>query len=68
MDEKSDKGLKGAVLDIFGDAALKNRKYKGLKTDSKGVILIEGMDPGDYWIVETTAPSGYAKNQKEASK
>jgi len=61
VDALSDKGLAGAVFDVYKDSRLTKRVYKGLQTNSKGIVLIEGMDPGEYWLTETKAPSGYTK-------
>ena len=34
-------------------------------TDSNGVVTIEGVDSGDYTVVETVAPDGYQRLQSD---
>ena len=62
VDATTNKPLKGAVFDIYSDASLANNVFKSLTTDVNGELLAEGMDPGNYWVVETKAPTGYKKN------
>src|SRR5699024_3990629 len=52
--------LKGATFELQQkvDGKFKTKK-KGLKTDDKGVIHVEDLEPGEYQFVETKAPEGY---------
>ena len=57
VDEKTAEVLQGAVFELQtanGDAV-----RKGLVTDTKGKILVDKLEPGDYQFVETQAPTGY---------
>lgn len=67
---KDGKPLKGAVFDLYavnpdGEVRIPFTDYKGNlisegnETDSKGRIIFPNwVDPGDYYLIETTAPGG----------
>ena len=67
---KSGKPLKGAVFDLYeadpeSDKLIPFTSVKGNlisegnETDSKGQIIFPNwVDPGDYYLIETTAPGG----------
>jgi TQXA domain-containing protein/LPXTG-motif cell wall-anchored protein len=61
LDLSSKKALAGAVFSLYSDSTLTTLVESGLKTNSSGQVLVEGLDPGEYWLVETAAPSGYQK-------
>ena len=53
------KTVSGATYSLYRDGA----KVKGgLKTDAKGRIVMSGLIPGDYQMVQTAAPKGYRLN------
>ncbi|MFD0957475.1 collagen binding domain-containing protein, partial [Virgibacillus alimentarius] len=60
VDAEENKTLKGATFELQQkvDGKFKTMK-KGLKTDDKGVIHVEDLEPGEYQFVETKAPEGY---------
>lgn len=61
VDATTLKPLAGAVFDIYFDSGLTAKAYSGLVSNASGEFQVDGMDPGDYWIVETAAPTGYKK-------
>lgn len=57
------KGLPGAVFDVYkkGDTVDKDEPLiKGVTSDQNGLITIDGLASGDYFLHETSAPAGYA--------
>lgn len=63
-DEETHKKISGAVFEILDE----NKKIlKTVETDSKGIIELESILPGTYYIREKEAPEGYEKN-KELTK
>lgn len=53
------KAVAGAGYNLYRDGA----KVKGgLKTDSKGRIVMSSLIPGEYQLVQVTAPKGYELN------
>jgi LPXTG-motif cell wall-anchored protein len=62
-DGTSGEVLAGAVFTLFND---KDEVIKGnLTTDAKGSVLVEDMKPGDYYFVETKAPTDYQLDAKK---
>lgn len=58
--EKTGKPLKNAEFDIFkGDSTDPADKIGSAKTDATGWLEFDGLQPGDYTLVETKAPEGY---------
>ena len=58
VDEDTDAGLQGAKFTITGPDG-----YGGeVETNANGTIVLEDLAPGDYYITETGAPSGYNIN------
>lgn len=49
--------LKGAVFKLEDSKG--NTLKTGLTTDSNGQFIVKGLAPGNYYFVETTAPTGY---------
>jgi len=58
----SDKGegLEGALFDVLDEEG--NTVYENLSSDETGKVNIEGLAPGEYTILETSAPEGYIRN------
>lgn len=60
-------GLRGAQFQVFrteADAAARNNPVSvndttTFTTDADGNASVDGLRVGDYWIVETVAPTGY---------
>jgi fimbrial isopeptide formation D2 family protein/LPXTG-motif cell wall-anchored protein len=44
---------------------LEGDPYKTVDSDEEGRIKFEGLDAGEYILVETKAPAGYVKDNKE---
>ncbi|PAK68447.1 prealbumin-like fold domain-containing protein, partial [Staphylococcus haemolyticus] len=52
--------LSGAVFDLYRHQGPVSTIIKtGLITDSNGLITVDNLQPGDYYFVETKAPTGY---------
>ena len=65
--------LKGAVFGLYkaeADANADQNRYtndffKGtVTTDEDGYMQINGLDVGEYWLKEISAPAGFIKDQK----
>ncbi|TSB48561.1 SpaA isopeptide-forming pilin-related protein [Alkalicoccobacillus porphyridii] len=54
---ESGETLEGAVFSLFD--AEDNELQTGLTTDEDGRIVVENLEPGNYYFVETEAPFGY---------
>ncbi|KAF1296733.1 hypothetical protein BAU15_08790 [Enterococcus sp. JM4C] len=59
-DVKSGEALQGAVFELQDQAG--KAIQSGLVTDATGKLAVDGLTPGDYQFVETTAPTGYELN------
>ncbi len=53
-------GLEGARFDVLDEEG--NTVYENLSSDEDGKVMIEELTPGQYTIVETSAPEGYIRN------
>ncbi|KKO51068.1 SpaA isopeptide-forming pilin-related protein [Paenibacillus sp. DMB20] len=64
-----DKKLQGAEFRILDakQSPVKDKDGKelaGLVTDENGVLHVEGLKPGQYYVEETKAPAGYIRDSK----
>ena len=60
--DDTSKTLAGAEFDLYAvDPASAGAQpvRTGITTGSDGTALIDGLKVGDYWLVETVAPTGY---------
>ncbi|MEW1707183.1 SpaH/EbpB family LPXTG-anchored major pilin [Microbacterium sp. NPDC089190] len=60
----STKTLAGAVFDVYAvdpSTAGATAVVTGATTGANGSVQVAGLRTGDYWLVETTAPTGYQK-------
>ncbi|MGI6169733.1 MAG: MSCRAMM family protein, partial [Christensenellales bacterium] len=62
LDSENDQALAGAVFEIYSDEELTQLVAGNLVTGADGIILVEDLEPGDYWIVEAVPPAGYDKD------
>ena len=65
-DALTGKRLPGATFKIFADEARTDLVAEET-TDANGEILLEGLDPATYWVVETKAPKDYVLNSTPVS-
>ncbi|MGM0123993.1 hypothetical protein IGI37_001367 [Enterococcus sp. AZ194] len=56
-DAKSGEGLQGAVFELQNAGGI--TLQSGLITDASGLLTINDLEPGDYQLIETQAPTGY---------
>ncbi|KRL05727.1 SpaA isopeptide-forming pilin-related protein [Liquorilactobacillus oeni] len=62
-DVDTGKALPGAVFSLYDKDG---HFIKGnLKTDAKGQLVYNGLKPGDYYFVETSAPDGYEPTKEK---
>jgi fimbrial isopeptide formation D2 family protein/LPXTG-motif cell wall-anchored protein len=56
---------KNAINGSIDDTKLyKNDVFNGyVSSDAKGLLNIQGLDQGTYWLAELSAPAGYVKDQ-----
>ncbi|CAH0416780.1 collagen binding domain-containing protein [Periweissella fabaria] len=59
IDSDTNFPLSNASFDLYNNDK-PVEKYKGLKTDSNGKIVLYDLEPGHYYFVETKAPDGYS--------
>ncbi|MEB7792179.1 lectin-like domain-containing protein, partial [Enterococcus faecalis] len=64
-DKKTGEALQGAVFELQD----KDGKVlqSGLTTDDSGKLALEGLEPGEYQLVETKAPVGYDLDETPVS-
>ncbi|MGV2622827.1 UNVERIFIED_CONTAM: SpaA isopeptide-forming pilin-related protein, partial [Halobacillus marinus] len=63
VDEETNDVLEGAVFKLVD--ADGNTIEEGLTTNEEGMFIVRDLAPGDYAFVETKAPEGYEKNERE---
>lgn len=54
-----DAPLEGAVFDVYREG-IEDPIFTGVTSDENGLITIDGLSNGNYTLVETSAPAGYA--------
>ncbi|MDO5081977.1 MAG: SpaH/EbpB family LPXTG-anchored major pilin [Arachnia propionica] len=59
FDQATRKALGGAVFKLCPDAQCVNVAVADLATDQDGFVTVPVLRPGQYFLVETTAPNGY---------
>ncbi len=64
VDETTGTGLAGAVFDLFRQGGAKVGTYT---TNASGVIRVDNLTYGNYYFVETSAPSGYVLDSRQVS-
>jgi LPXTG-motif cell wall-anchored protein len=57
IDAKTGEGLQGAVFELQDKEG--KAIQSDLTTDGAGKLAVDGLEPGDYQLVETQAPTGY---------
>ncbi|WP_080442376.1 SpaA isopeptide-forming pilin-related protein [Enterococcus faecalis] len=60
-DAKTGEALQGAVFELQDKDG--KALQSGLITDNSGKLAIDGLEPGNYQLVETKAPTGYDLDQ-----
>lgn len=61
IDGYSKKPLEKAVFALYSDAGCTTQVGSNVETDSSGKATFFGLDVGNYWVKEITAPTGYKK-------
>ena len=61
---ESGEGLSGAVFELHKEDGTAVAKYT---TDKEGLLSIEHLAPGKYYLLEVTAPTGYIVNNQKVS-
>lgn len=56
-------GLNGAKFNLYSDESLKNKVATAVSNGS-GELSFEGLNAGDYYLKEVSAPSGYVLNEE----
>ena len=54
--------LQGAVFTLYRVVGTTKTQVRTITSGTNGVVSITGLGSGDYELVETTAPSGYLRN------
>lgn len=62
--QRSKHALEGAEFALYQDAAM-TKLLKRSVSDKNGRISITGLREGDYYLQESSAPSGYAVNDRK---
>ena len=65
VDQKDNTPLQGAVFKLQTKAG--KTVKTGLTTDAAGKIAVSDLEPGDYQLIETQAPTGYDLEQTPVS-
>lgn len=63
-DAKSEAPLEGTEFTLTGTDFLGEKVTRTAKSDAQGIARFEGLDFGDYEIVESAAPRGYLLNEE----
>lgn len=58
-DSVTDEVIKGAGFELYSKENCKTKIKNEVKTDSKGTITFKDLEPGTYYLKESTIPSGY---------
>ncbi|MCQ2458610.1 MAG: hypothetical protein MJ142_07780, partial [Clostridia bacterium] len=66
--DDEDKYLKDAEFEIYDNASCTGDPVATLTTGTDGTAISEALPTGDYWVVETAAPTGYAIDSAEPVK
>jgi LPXTG-motif cell wall-anchored protein len=53
------KVLAGAQFKLYTDKAMTTQVGAAVTTDARGIARFDGLTPGDYWLMETVAPTNY---------
>ena len=59
---ETNESLKGAIFNVYNEN--KELLYKDLEVDENGLVTIENVIPGKYYIEEIKSPDGYEKKDE----
>ncbi|MCC2249809.1 LPXTG cell wall anchor domain-containing protein [Virgibacillus sp. AGTR] len=61
VDAITDTTLEGAVFDVLDG---EGERITTITTNENGIVIVKGLTPGDYQLVEIKAPTGYVQLDK----